>query len=91
MRRYLEKMGEVKFEKIFNQKLGYLLFKEFLELTCDDNVPALCFYEDIKKYEKIENAEERRKFAREIYDNYIMKELLSNSYVSVQLIFDFLR
>jgi beta-adrenergic-receptor kinase len=82
MRRYLEKMGEVKFEKIFNQRLGYLQFKEFCERISDDNLPCLKFYEDIKKYQKIENFDERKKLAREIYDNFIMKELLSNSYVS---------
>ncbi|XP_042893511.1 G protein-coupled receptor kinase 1-like, partial [Penaeus japonicus] len=34
----------------------------------------------IKSYEKIDNAEERRRVAREIYDNFIMKELLSNTH-----------
>lgn len=38
------------------------------------------FHPQIKAYEKIENKEERRKVAREIYDNFIMKELLSNSH-----------
>lgn len=36
----------------------------------------------IKAYEKLECVEERRKLAREIYDNFIMKELLSHSHVS---------
>jgi hypothetical protein len=36
----------------------------------------------IKQYEKLECLEERRKLAREIYDNFIMKELLAHSHVS---------
>ena len=35
----------------------------------------------IKRYEKMETVEERRKLAREIYDNFIMKELLSHTHV----------
>ncbi|KAK6625004.1 G protein-coupled receptor kinase 1 [Polyplax serrata] len=34
----------------------------------------------IKAYEKLECIEERRKLAREIYDNFIMKELLAHSH-----------
>lgn len=80
MHKHLEKMGEVNFEKIFNQKLGYLLYKDFSENVCEEPVHQLKFYEEIKTYEKIENKEERRKVAREIYDNFIMKELLSNTH-----------
>jgi beta-adrenergic-receptor kinase len=39
----------------------------------------------IKQYEKLECVEERRKLAREIYDNFIMKELLAHSHVSNRL------
>lgn len=42
----------------------------------------LAFYEEIKRYEKLETVEERRAAAREIYDNYIMRELLSHTHVS---------
>ncbi|KAH9378123.1 hypothetical protein HPB48_020515 [Haemaphysalis longicornis] len=80
MHKHLEKMGEVTFDKIFNQKLGYLLFKDFCDNVCDEQVPQLSFYEEIKRYEKLETAEERRTAAREIYDNYIMKELLSHTH-----------
>jgi len=41
----------------------------------------------IKRYEKLECLEERRKIAREIYDNFIMKELLAHSHVSCLLAF----
>lgn len=39
------------------------------------------FYLQIKRYEKLETIEDRRKLAREIYDNFIMKELLSHTHV----------
>lgn len=80
MHKHLVKMGEVNFDKIFNQKLGYLLFREFCESVSDEPVPQLRFYEEIKRYEKLETPEDRRKVAREIYDNFIMKELLSHTY-----------
>lgn len=39
------------------------------------------FFFQVKSYEKLECPEERRKLAREIYDNFIMKELLAHSHV----------
>lgn len=39
----------------------------------------------IKNYEKTECPEERKKLAREIYDNFIMKEMLSHTHVSLFL------
>lgn len=80
MHKYLEKMHEISFDKIFNQKLGFLLFKDFCENVCDVSVPQLKFYEEIKQYEELETVEERREAARKIYDNFIMKELLSHSH-----------
>lgn len=41
----------------------------------------------IRRYEKLETVEERRKLAREIYDNFIMKELLSHTHVRKDFIF----
>lgn len=38
----------------------------------------------IKNFEKTECYEERKKMAREIYDNFIMEEMLSHTYVSTQ-------
>ncbi|XP_013421882.1 beta-adrenergic receptor kinase 2 [Lingula anatina] len=80
MHKHLEKMGEVTFDKIFNQKLGFLLFKEFCENCCDESVPQLKFYEEIRKFEKLETDEERIELGKHVYDNYIMKELLSQSH-----------
>ena len=79
MVKHLERMGEINFDKIFNQRLGYLLFKEFCQTSVQEQVPQFKFYEDIKKYEKLDTSEERRKKAREIYDTFVMRELLSNS------------
>lgn len=79
MVRYLDKMNDIQFDKIFNQRLGYLLFKDFCQNVVQEQVPQFKFYEEIKKYEKIDNNEERKKKAREIYDTFVMRELLSNS------------
>ena len=79
MVKYLDKMGEITFDKIFNQRLGYLLFKDFCQNVLTEPLPQFKFYEEIKKYEKLDSPEERMKKAREIYDTFIMRELLSNS------------
>ncbi|XP_035788713.1 G protein-coupled receptor kinase 1-like isoform X2 [Anopheles albimanus] len=80
MHKYLEKENEVNFDKIFNQVLGYLLFRDFCDNVSEEPVPHLKFYEEIKAYEKTECHDERRKQARDIYDNYIMKEMLSHTH-----------
>lgn len=79
MVKYLEKMGEINFDKIFNQRLGYLLFRDFCQNVVSEPVPQFKFYEEIKKYEKLDSPEERKKKAREVYDTFVMRELLSNS------------
>jgi len=79
MIKYLEKTGEISFDKIFNQKLGYLLFKDYCSNVAQEQVPQFKFYEEIRKFEKIDTSDDRRKKAREIYDTFIMRELLSNS------------
>lgn len=79
MVKYLEKMEEISFDKIFHQRLGYLLFKEFCQNVLSEPLPQFKFYEEIKKYKKLDASEDRAKKAREIYDTFIMRELLSNS------------
>ncbi|KAK3710152.1 hypothetical protein QZH41_010549 [Actinostola sp. cb2023] len=59
---------------------GYLQFKIYCHTQCDEPVPQLYFYEDIKDYEKCQAQEDRLKLAREIFDKYIMCELLSCSH-----------
>ncbi|XP_044799697.1 beta-adrenergic receptor kinase 1 isoform X4 [Bubalus bubalis] len=80
MQKYLEDRAEVTFEKIFSQKLGYLLFRDFCLKHLEEAKPLVEFYEEIKKYEKLETEEERLVCSREIFDTYIMKELLACSH-----------
>lgn len=80
MHKYMEKNDEVSFEKIFHQKLGYLLFKEYCETVHGEPVPQLYFFEEIRKYERLETPEERNLAAKEIYDTYIMGELLGQTH-----------
>ena len=47
MQRYLEKTGEMKFEKIFNQKLGFLLFKDYCENVSEIPCPQIKFFEAV--------------------------------------------
>ncbi|MEQ2281168.1 Beta-adrenergic receptor kinase 2, partial [Ameca splendens] len=65
--------------------LGFLLFKDFCMNEIDEAVPQLKFYEEIKEYEKLDSEEERLSRSRQIYDVYIMKELLSCSHVRIHL------
>ncbi|CAF4572614.1 unnamed protein product [Rotaria sp. Silwood2] len=78
--KHLQKMYENSFDKIFNQQIGFLLFKEFCSTLCDEPVPQLKFYEEIKRFEKLETDEERWRVGKEIYDQFIMRELLSSSH-----------
>nr|XP_020823829.1 beta-adrenergic receptor kinase 1 [Phascolarctos cinereus] len=80
MQKYLEDRGEVTFEKIFSQKLGYLLFRDFCLNHMEEAKPLVEFYDEIKKYEKLDSEEDRAIKSREIFDSYIMKELLSCSH-----------
>lgn len=58
-----------------------LLVRPFTSILDAD--PLLCTFEfQIKNYEKTECLEERRKLAKEVYDNFIMKEMLSHTHVS---------
>lgn len=47
MHKHLQKMNEHTFEKIFNQQVGFLLFKDFCNTCCDEPVPQLKFYEEV--------------------------------------------
>lgn len=80
MQKYLEKTGQLSFEKIFVQKLGFLLFKEFCQAYCNGSCPQINFYEAIQEYEKMETPEERLTKAQEIYDNHIMPEILNHAH-----------
>jgi len=54
-----------------------------------DNVCLFSCLFQIKAYEKLETAPDRQEKARSIYDNYIMKELLSRSHVSTNFSYSY--
>ncbi|GAB1290008.1 Beta-adrenergic receptor kinase 2 [Apodemus speciosus] len=80
MQRYLAERNEITFDKIFNQKIGFLLFKDFCLNEIGEAVPQVKFYEEIKEYEKLDNEEDRLRRSRQMYDAYIMRELLSSTH-----------
>ncbi|KAM7536212.1 hypothetical protein Aperf_G00000093366 [Anoplocephala perfoliata] len=80
MMKYFEKRGDLTFDKIFNQRLGYLIFKDYCLNHHEEPVPQIRFYEEIKKLESLETDEERIALGKEIYDQFIMKDLLSQSH-----------
>uniref|UniRef100_A0A8C6MSE5 G protein-coupled receptor kinase n=1 Tax=Mus spicilegus TaxID=10103 RepID=A0A8C6MSE5_MUSSI len=80
MQRYLAERNEITFDKIFNQKIGFLLFKDFCLNEIGEAVPQVKFYEEIKEYEKLDNEEDRLRRSRQMYDSYIMRELLSSTH-----------
>ncbi|KAL7060406.1 hypothetical protein AAHC03_09779 [Spirometra sp. Aus1] len=80
MMKFMEKRGELTFDNIFNQRLGYLLFKDFCLNYSEVPVPQIRFYEEIRKLESLETDEERITLGKEIYDQFIMKDLLSHSH-----------
>lgn len=47
-------------------------------------IKPIVFFSKIKRFEKLETDEERWKVAKDIYDHFIMKELLSSSHVSLE-------
>ena len=64
--------------KLFNSDF-YNYFRDFCQNVFLEPVPQFKFYEEIKKFEKIDSNEEKKQKARDIYDTFIMRELLSNS------------
>jgi hypothetical protein len=59
MHKHLQKINEHSFDKIFNQQLGFLLIKDYSNSVCDEPVPQLKFYEEVKK--KILNRRKKKK------------------------------
>lgn len=52
-----------------------------MHVVCD--ILKVMIYFQIKKFEKLETDEERIKLGKDVYDQFIMKELLSQSHVSM--------
>ncbi|KFO34854.1 Beta-adrenergic receptor kinase 2 [Fukomys damarensis] len=85
-------VGEVNVVSPLQRELeGFLLFKDFCLNEINEAVPQVKFYEEIKEYEKLDNEEDRLRRSRQIYDAYIMKELLSCSHPYIEEICESLR
>lgn len=78
------------------RKLSYFIRADTLQFSGKTYLPffflltnflfsSLSLIFQIKAYEKTECHDERRKQARDIYDNFIMKEMLSHTHVSTML------
>lgn len=50
MLKYLEKTGEIRFEKIFNQRMGFLLLKDYAENVSESACPQIKFYEAVSLF-----------------------------------------
>lgn len=77
MHKHLLKNGVVTFDHIFDQRIGYLLFKDYCNNGSDVPIQEINFYEEIKKFQAMDKEEDRIKQARDIYDQFIMRELLA--------------
>lgn len=77
MHKHLLKSGVVTFDHIFDQRIGYQLFKDYCNNGSDVPIQEINFYEEIKKFQAMDKDEDRIKQARDIYDQFIMRELLA--------------
>ncbi|XP_075252390.1 G protein-coupled receptor kinase 3-like [Convolutriloba macropyga] len=80
MHKYLTQRNEITFEKIFNQKIGFLLMKDFCSKNLELSLQRIEFYEDILNYQSTHCDEEREKITRKMYDKHIMTELICVTY-----------
>ena len=61
-------------------------FMNIINVCCNFNGTFyVIFYFQIKRFENVELDEERIQLGKEVYDNFIMKELLSQSHVSIYI------
>ena len=92
IKRYLEDRGDLSFDKVFEEKIGYALFVTFCSKKHSFSVPIV-FYQQIEGLNESINTfgsfnysieyksanvepDERLKLAKEIYDTFVMRELL---------------
>jgi len=73
MNKFLSERNLLTFEEIFNQQIGYRLFKEFCMET-DSDIPQLTFYEQILVYENMDRDDEKIQQAKMIYDKFVVNE-----------------
>ncbi|XP_078492523.1 G protein-coupled receptor kinase 3 isoform X1 [Ciona intestinalis] len=77
MQKYLTERELITFDEIFNQEIGYRLFKEFCTQS-DLPIPQLLFYEEILTFQSMDLEEERATQAKMMYNQFIMKKLVQN-------------
>ncbi|CAK8679092.1 unnamed protein product [Clavelina lepadiformis] len=75
MMKYLSERGKINFDEIFDQEIGYRLFKEFCTQS-EEPIPQLLLYEEIFNYQTMDLEEDREVQAKMMYDRFIMKDLL---------------
>jgi len=75
MNKYLTERGLITFDYIFDQQIGYRLFKEYCTHS-ELPIPQLLFYEEILNYQSMDQEAERAAQAKMMFNRFIMSNLL---------------
>jgi len=75
MFKYLQEQNLLTFDEIFNQEIGYRLFKGYCTETNIEN-PQLLFYEEIITYEGLDKEADRAQQAQMMFERFIMSDFL---------------
>lgn len=76
IKRLLSENGKLEFDVIFNEKIGNALFVQFCSKKQHYSVPIV-FYQQIEEYKAANvDPEELLRLAKDIYDQFVMRELL---------------
>jgi len=77
IRRLLKEQGKLDFDSVFGEKIGNALFVQFCTRKSTFSVPIV-FYQQIECYRSVNLDPEENLLvqAKEIYDNFVMRELL---------------
>jgi len=79
----LKRQGELDFDKVFHEPLGFYLFKEFLFST--HSIDKAVFVNDIETFVILKDRGARLKFAKLIYDRYLTE---NSNFVPGRSVFD---
>ncbi|KAM7051006.1 G protein-coupled receptor kinase 3 isoform 2-T2 [Molossus nigricans] len=74
MQKYLEERNETTFDKIFHQKIGFLLFKDFCLNEINEAVPQVKFYEEPfskQAVEHVQNHLSKKQVTSALFQPYI--------------------
>jgi len=75
MYKYLSERNLLTFDEVFNQEIGYRLFKEYCTES-DEEIPQLLFYEEILSYESLDREDDKAQQAKMMFDRFIMSNFL---------------